>query len=80
MSSVMSYDQTLEPLAKSKSPWRWIVLVLACLMLLGSYYCFDTPSALKTQIQSYMGNPANYEFKFNLLYTLYAAPNVRFFQ
>ena len=65
-----------EPIDKSKSSTRWIVLVLACLMLVGSYYCFDIPAALKTQLDDWMGDPGDYEFKFGLLYTLYAAPNV----
>lgn len=63
--------------SKSKSPLRWPVLVLACLMLVGSYYCFDIPSALKTQLNDYMQDPAKqYETDFALMYTLYAAPNV----
>eukprot|EP01031_Cornospumella_fuschlensis_P028549 gene28549-34461_t len=61
---------------KCRSPVRWVVLVLACAMMVGSYYCFDIPAALKTQIDDYMGNPGDYEIKFGLLYTLYAAPNV----
>lgn len=61
---------------KPKSPLRWIVLVLACLQLIGSYYCYDIPSAIKTQIDDYMGDPSNYEFLFSLMYTLYSAPNV----
>jgi hypothetical protein len=44
-------------------------------MMVGSYYCFDIPAALKTQIDDYFGNPEDYEFNFSLLYTLYAAPN-----
>ena len=44
-------------------------------MLLGSYWCFDTPSALKGQIQDYMGDSENFETNFALMYTLYAAPN-----
>ena len=48
-------------------------------MMVGSYYCFDIPAALKTQIDDYMGDPSDYEVKFSLLYTLYAAPNVCFF-
>ena len=64
-------------ISKSTSPLRWPVLVLACLMLIGSYYCFDIPSALKTQINDYMQDPAkDYETDFALLYTLYAAPNI----
>lgn len=62
---------------KPKSSMRWPVLVLACLMLIGSYYCFDIPSALKTQLNDYMQEPSKqYETDFALLYTLYAAPNV----
>lgn len=61
---------------KCQSPMRWVILVLGCLMMVGSYYCFDIPAALKTQIEDYMGDPSDYEIKFGLLYTLYAAPNV----
>lgn len=61
---------------KSRSKLRWIILLLGCLMMVGSYYCFDIPAALKTQIDDYMGDPSDYELDFSLLYTLYAAPNV----
>lgn len=72
------YDEGNDQMiAKSKSPLRWIILVLACVMLIGSYYCYDIPAAIKTQLDDYMGNPSDYELKFGLLYTLYAAPNVR---
>lgn len=62
---------------KSESVWRWAILVLGCFMMVGSYYCFDIPAALKTQIDDYMGDPSDYELSFGLLYTLYSAPNVR---
>lgn len=45
-------------------------------MLVGSYYCFDIPAAIKQQIDDYLGDPGDYETLFSLLYTLYAAPNV----
>jgi MFS family permease len=61
---------------KSKSSLRWVILVFACLMLIGSYYCYDIPAALKTQIDDYMGDPAEYETYFGLFYTLYSVPNV----
>ena len=71
------YDDAYEePVQKCTSPLRWIILVLACVMLIGSYYCYDIPAAIKTQLDDYMGNPSDYELKFGLLYTLYAAPNV----
>ena len=59
---------------KSTSAKRWVILILSCVMLLGSYYCFDTPSALKSQIHDYMGDE-DFETQFALMYTLYAAPN-----
>jgi MFS family permease len=63
--------------AKPKSPLRWTVLSLSCLMMLGSYYCFDIPSAIKTQIGDYMGaDEKEYETYFALMYSLYAIPNV----
>lgn len=45
-------------------------------MMMGPYYCFDIPAAVKTQLKNHMGNPSDYEVQFNLLYTLYATPNV----
>ena len=30
--------------------WRWVALVWACLILLGSYMCVDYPSYLNTEI------------------------------
>ncbi len=63
---------------KPKSALRWVVLILACLMLVGSYYVFDLPASCKTQIESFMGYSDEYETYFSLLYTLYAIPNVRF--
>lgn len=62
---------------KSLSLWRWPILVLACLMLIGSYYSSDIPAALKPLIQSYTGCPdATYENYFALFYSLYSLPNI----
>jgi len=30
---------------------RWLMLKFACNFLLGSYYCFDNPSVLETQME-----------------------------
>ena len=63
--------------SKPTSRLRWTVLALSCLMMLGSYYCFDIPSAIKTQIGDYMNTSAeSYENYFALLYSLYAIPNI----
>ena len=62
---------------RSESPKRWLILFLGCVMMIGSYYCLDIPAAVKTQLNHFMDSPNDeYETKFQLLYTLYAAPNV----
>ena len=35
---------------KSDSVMRWPVLALACIAMIGNYYCFDNPAALKTSL------------------------------
>ncbi|KAL7535563.1 hypothetical protein ACHAXR_006570 [Thalassiosira sp. AJA248-18] len=61
---------------KSSLRSRWLVLGLACVVMTGSYYAYDIPSALHQQLQDYMPPSSNYETKFNLLYTVYSIPNV----
>ncbi|KDO31139.1 hypothetical protein SPRG_04277 [Saprolegnia parasitica CBS 223.65] len=58
-----------------RKPW---VLLLACLVDMGNSYCYDTPSALKSQLQEHLhGMPtASFEMAFNLLYTVYSVPNI----
>lgn len=71
-------DENIQCNKKYESSLRWFVLVLVCVMFVGSYYCLETPAALKTQLKEYMGSPSDYEIKFQLMYTLYSVPNVRF--
>ncbi|EQC31217.1 hypothetical protein SDRG_11140 [Saprolegnia diclina VS20] len=61
--------------AQRRKPW---VLLLACLVDIGNSYCYDTPSALKSQLQEHLhGMPtASFEMAFNLLYTVYSVPNI----
>ncbi len=73
--SLIDQGQEQRASEKSTSPQRWVILILSCIMLLGSYWCFDTPSALKGQIHDYMGDSEDFETYFALMYTLYAAPN-----
>ena len=40
---------------KTQSPLRWAVLFSSCAMLIGNYYCYDNPAALKTQLQHSLG-------------------------
>uniref|UniRef100_K3WG66 Lysosomal dipeptide transporter MFSD1 n=1 Tax=Globisporangium ultimum (strain ATCC 200006 / CBS 805.95 / DAOM BR144) TaxID=431595 RepID=K3WG66_GLOUD len=63
---------------KSQKRVRWVVLVLSCVLMIGNYYCFDNPAALKSQLQQHFSQypKERYEFLFNLLYTLYSVPNI----
>ena len=38
-----------EPLVR-KSRIRFVMLALACLFLMGSYFCYDNPAPLKTRL------------------------------
>jgi hypothetical protein len=64
--------------SKAESPMRWAILVLTCLIMIGNYYSYDNPAALKTQIKDYMGDDDNFEFNYNMLYTVLLCPQ-RFF-
>ncbi|KAF4684782.1 hypothetical protein FOZ62_025676 [Perkinsus olseni] len=61
---------------------RWVVLALACLALSGQYYAYDIPSAINDQMKArFMGEGSRmteeeYTYYFNLLYTVYALPNM----
>lgn len=72
----MDKEDNAVVLKKAQSKLRWIILSLNCIMMIGNYYSYDIPAALKTQLDDYMGNPSNYETYFNLLYTVYSIPNV----
>ncbi len=62
-----------EKFDRSTSPTRWAVLALACITMLGSYYCYDIPSALNDQLEAKMNLNS---FKINLMYSVYSFPNV----
>ncbi|KAM4863492.1 lysosomal dipeptide transporter MFSD1 isoform X2 [Urocitellus parryii] len=52
---------------------RLVVLLLMCLLGFGSYFCYDTPAALQTQVKRDMQVNTT---KFMLLYAWYSWPNV----
>ena len=60
-------------LHESQSPLRWLVLIFGCLVLIGNYYCYDNPAALKTQLEE---STKLSEFMFNMLYSVYSFPNM----
>lgn len=66
--------------------WKWYILCLASVVTLGGYYSFDFPSVLHNQLFRHftssdgtMDDTAirdNFEFNFNLLFSLYSLPNM----
>ncbi|ERE90983.1 major facilitator superfamily domain-containing protein 1 [Cricetulus griseus] len=52
---------------------RLVVLFLMCLLGFGSYFCYDSPAALQTQVKQDMQVNTT---KFMLLYAWYSWPNV----
>jgi hypothetical protein len=61
---------------KAESGYRWIILFLTCVMMIGNYYCYDIPAALNSQMDDYFGKPGDFETLFSLLYTVYSVPNI----
>ena len=53
-----------------------IVLVLLCLVGLGSYFCYDAPVALEVELKKHIGNPNLTQQQYNGLYYFYNYPNV----
>lgn len=49
------------------------MLVLACFLLFGSYYCYDNPQALRSSmLRKYNIGGTD----FSLMYTVYSLPNI----
>lgn len=65
--------------ARSRTWYRWPVLVLVSLVMFGSYYCYDNPAALATVFTDTKTTASNMpklsSTEFNGLYTAYSAPN-----
>jgi MFS family permease len=74
---------------KGQQNSRWLVLLLSSCMMIGSYYCYDNPSALNEQLEDYFTNvvpkgtwwkgsieESSYAYYFNLLYAVYSLPNI----
>ena len=73
------------PTLKPQLLARWWMLALLCTGLLGSYYCYDNPSATITAMQTAFGGNSTsadddsggsdtFSEDFNLLYSVYSWP------
>ena len=59
---------------KGDSVLRWLVLALGCIALVGNYYCYDNPAALKTQLMADIAQLD--ESTFALTYSVYSLPSM----
>ena len=55
---------------------RYVALALACCLLVGSYYCYDNPSALESYLTKADGDFKLSNVNYNLLYSVYSFPNI----
>ncbi|KAI8809405.1 major facilitator superfamily domain-containing protein [Cladochytrium replicatum] len=56
---------------------HWVVLVCACTIMMGNYYCYDIPAALNVPLQKWLGTEyGEYQYQINLLYSVYSLPNI----
>ena len=55
---------------------RYLALALACSAMIGSYYCYDNPSALETPFTKSDGDFGLSNLNYNLLYSVYSFPNI----
>eukprot|EP01083_Nonionella_stella_P225519 801681_1 len=65
-----AYDQIYH---RSKSNFRWAIVLLCSCALFGCLYCYDNPTALATQIQN---TYTLSDIQYNLLYSVYSFPNI----
>jgi MFS family permease len=67
---------------KSSLKMRWVVLLLVCIVMVGTYYSLDVPAAIHHQLQDTLESDAsatttrNFEFYFNMLFSVYSMPNM----
>lgn len=47
--------------------WRWPVLMLSCLLMVGNYYCYDGPAALKSQLQQHFNQLSRDDFEWRFV-------------
>lgn len=57
---------------------KWGILVLSSFLIMGDFYAYDVPYAIKEQLRiKFHGQiPTNFDYYFNLLYSVYTFPNI----
>lgn len=68
-SPLRSFDQP-----SFRNQYRFVVLILTCLLLFGGYFCMDQPNAVSKYIEESMTGDSS--IKYNMLYSFYSYPNI----
>ena len=55
---------------------RWLVLVHASFFMACNYYCYDIPAALYRPLGRAFWFERNFEYYFDMLYSIYSVPNI----
>ena len=57
---------------------KWIIMLFSSFLLMGDYFAYDVPFAIKEDLRTKFGNLSNDEFSTNFdhLYTVYLLPNI----
>lgn len=59
---------------------KWSILILSSLLLMGDYFAFDVPFAILEELKAkFLQNnfsEEEFQFYFDLLYTVYVFPNI----
>ncbi|KAI8840249.1 major facilitator superfamily domain-containing protein, partial [Chytridium lagenaria] len=58
--------------------WRhWLLLILGSVLVVGNYYCYDTPASINVPLQEWLGSDYDlFQWQINLLYSVYSLPNI----
>ena len=57
---------------------KWTIMLFSSFLLMGDYFAYDVPFAIKEDLRAKFGNLSNDEFSSNFdhLYTVYLLPNI----
>ena len=70
-------EEDEEPIKSFRATkWRWVVLIIGWVLLIGSYFCYDMPNSLSDLIEKYITHETDSEVKYNQLYSIYSYPNI----
>ena len=71
-------DEEVEGPTKSfrATRWRWCVLFIGWILLIGSYFWYDMPNSLSNLLEKYVTHETDSEVKYNQLYSIYSYPNI----